>query len=134
MARSSWALYYRSGTNWVADGYVYRPNEDFELAINSTQTEQNLVDGSEVIVTPQTIFNYGIVPLKWLSVNSTFTNKIISLCKTGRLYRMVTNDPVWGNLEGYFRNPLPIQVPGRLNDDDSTIYNLSTVFKIVNMG
>ena len=132
MARGAWTLYYQNtDLTWELDGTIYPPNEDFEVPINSTFNKMSTVDGGEVAIYPSIKYNFGSPAFKWLFVDSTFVAKIINAAKSGKKFKIITTDPVWGDLIGYFLNPLALQQPGIMGANNAPTYNLSVLFSIV---
>jgi len=78
VSRNSWTIEDKTSGSWVADGTIYRPNEDTSLSLVSTQTKINLANGSQAFVTPSTKYNLQPVVFRWLNIPDTdaFVNKI----------------------------------------------------------
>ncbi len=84
MSRSSWNIYYlESGDTWTLDGSIYRPNEVLSLALASTESSVNLVDGSIAHITVETKSNKQSLSLVWMYVTSTLKEKIEAYINAG---------------------------------------------------
>jgi len=83
MSRSNWVVQILSGTSWIDDGTLYRPNKNITNKVTSTQQAIELVDGDEAFITPSTKYRTNQVEFAWLQIDATFLNKIKTYIQNG---------------------------------------------------
>ena len=76
MARQNWSIFKWIDSAWVADGTVYRANNDVTLGRTSNQSKIQLADGSERRITPSTKFVRDPTNFTWLEIDFDDTLKI----------------------------------------------------------
>jgi len=75
--RQSWSIYIEaSGDQWDADGTIYRPNDDLDINVISTQTKTKLADGSNAFVNPETKSVKEPIRLLWLELTDSDYNNL----------------------------------------------------------
>lgn len=69
MARNTWDVEVRqSGTTFVSDGTIYRPNDILNVDLNTTANIIVLADGSRAFVTPENKFLRQTIRFIWLEI------------------------------------------------------------------
>jgi len=77
MSRLTWNIFTEgSGDLWDADGTIYRPNENLEIDITSTQVKKRLADGSNAFVNPETKSIKEPIEFIWLELTGTDYNNL----------------------------------------------------------
>jgi len=83
-SRGTWNLDKWSGSQWVAETAMYRPNENLSIDRLSTQTKVVLADGSVSFITPETKFAREPLTMQFLLIDNS--------------------DGFWGRMEDYVEN------------------------------
>jgi len=87
-----------SGNVWTADGNIYRPNEDVDVGLSSTETITRLADGTKSSTLPEIKYNTDDVQFTWLdldttiSAEDTFITKIKNYVINGDYLRITSHD------------------------------------------
>jgi len=125
MSRSSWTVYSKATGSWVADGSIYRPNDDVELKKNTTQVAVQLADGDEGFVTPTTKYLNEPIILKWYQDDGTVKTKVEGYLENGTPVKIVDHNAV--SYVGKFTSISPTWLVGY----DGDYYDIEATFKIM---
>ncbi len=87
MSRGTWAIYTSvdGGQNYTSDGFLYRPNADFEISTLSTQMKSKLADGSNAYIHPEIKYTKEPLTFTWqeISASDAFVSKIQTYIQNG---------------------------------------------------
>jgi len=126
MSRGTWAIESKATGSWVSDGTIYRPNDDIDSNITSTQSKLRGADGSDIFVIPET--KYVDVPFDfyWGYIDLTFKTKILNYVKNNTSLRITDHNSE--TYTGSFINLNPTWIAGTSENR----YNLVATFQINN--
>jgi hypothetical protein len=124
MARQTWNVESWSGSAWVADGTIYRPNANTEIDFTSTQTKINLANGGKGFVTPEVPYENNDIILQFIEIYPTdaFYTKVINYVQTQTCLRITTH--LGEQITGKFFNVRRVWV---LGVDD--VFDLEIIFQ-----
>ena len=128
MARSTdWLIYTQeSGLSWVSDGYIYRPNSDFDIQITSNQVKVQLADGSFGFTIPETKYAREQLSFVWTRVDLSFVSQIVGYIQNHDYLKIVDHDSTV--YIGRFISCKRIWLTGVDEDDDGV--DFEAVFEI----
>ena len=88
--RGTWAVEKLVSGSYVSDSTIYRPNENFSLAVSSNQAKMKLADGSWAYVSPETKYSSEPFTFRWLEIleTDTFETKIEDYVKNQNFLRI----------------------------------------------
>lgn len=92
MARGTWSVEIWNGATFVADGVIYRPNENLAIEITGTQGKVALANGDNAFFSPETKYVPQDLVFQWFEIypSDAFLNKIRDYVKNGS-YLKVTD-------------------------------------------
>lgn len=92
MPRGTWSIDKWNGSSWVSDGTIYRPNQNLDIPVLSTQRKYQLADGTNTFVLPENVYTKEPLTFFWLEIAYTdsFKSKIDNYIVNGD-YLRITN-------------------------------------------
>jgi len=87
-----WAIeVFESGSTYVSDGYIQRPNEDLQMSRVSTMQKVKLADGSNGFITPETKYIKEPLSMFFADVTSAFITQLEGYITDGDKVRITTH-------------------------------------------
>lgn len=85
MSRSSWNVEIWDGSDFVADGSIYRSNENLGIEIMGTQSRVPMANGDNAFFSPETKYVPQDLVFQWLEIypSDPFINKIRDYVRNG---------------------------------------------------
>lgn len=94
MARTTWSVsILQSGGSYLADGGIYRPNDNTSIDLTTTQLKVPLADGSNAFITSETKYQKESIAFVWLQIDEsdTFRSKIENYIKNQDYLKITTH-------------------------------------------
>ena len=88
--RTNWSVEKWITNAWVADGTIYKSNQNLGVDIVATQSKVQMTDGSYAFFTPETVYNKEPLTFQWLEIapSDAFVTKISNYVKNGNYLRL----------------------------------------------
>ena len=125
MARTGWTTQIKSGGSWIADGTIFRPNDNLSIPKSSTQVTMGLADGSLAFIAPSTKFLDDPMVFTWFWEDGTVKTKVEAYITNQNDVKIIDHDA--NEYIGRFTAIDSVQIVGQ----DPDVYDIKASFAIM---
>ncbi len=125
MARTGWITQIKSGGSWIADGTIFRPNDNLSIPKTSTQNSMPLSDGSLAFISPSTKFIDDPMVFTWFWEDGTTKSKVEAYIENQNDVKIIDHDS--NEYIGRFVSIDSVQIVG----EDPDVYDIKASFVIM---
>ena len=87
-----WKIYQESGNSWVFDSNISRPNQDMNTEEISTMQSNQLADGSQGFITPETKYLKQPFQMFFANTTSEFRTLLYGYFRNGTKIKLITHN------------------------------------------
>jgi hypothetical protein len=87
-----WKIYQESGNSWVFDSNISRPNQDMNTEEISTMQSNQLADGSQGFITPETKYLKQPFQMFFANTTSDFRTLLYGYFRNGTKIKLITHN------------------------------------------
>ena len=126
MSRNGWNMEIWNGNAFVADGSIYRPNENTNIEITGTQSKVQLANGDNAFFSPEVLYTPQDMVFQWFEISPTdaFLTKLSNYVKLGSYLKLT--DHLGGIYYGKFMNLRRVWLKGV---EDT--FDIESVFQVM---